>query len=170
MTGDGQGRPTGYSPVQAGLHWGIAALICFQLLVHRGMERDFDTRVDTGAAVLSLPVLVHAAVGTVILALTVWRLGLLWRRGSPAPPANTPVVVHVMGKLTHVGLYGLVIALPLSGSFAWALQSERAAELHELAQWALFWLVLLHALGAFFEHVVLRNEVLIRILMPLRLP
>lgn len=108
------------------LHWLVALLIVAAfVVVHvagelpRGPER---------IAVMDL----HKSLGVTIFALVLVRM--VWRlsHSAPALPAGTPPWMELAAKLGHLALYGLMIAVPLSG----VLMTE--AKGREIAVWGLF--------------------------------
>lgn len=164
----GARSPAGYTLTQIILHWVIAALVVFQLLVNEGMQDAFDDRVDgdevsdyTGAAL-------HIAVGVTILVLALVRLWMRWRHGAPAAHRDKPAPIIWLGYATHVALYAFIIAMPVTGLVAWARGSEAFAELHEIGKLILVPLIALHVAGALAEHFVFRNDTLARMIRPAR--
>ena len=128
----------------------------------------------------------HKSLGLTILALVVLRV--LWRlyAGSPAPVPGTPTWQARVAGLTHLAIYALLFAIPLSG---WVLNSasgfplkwfglfkvpaltgksedlhELAEEAHELMFWALVLLVVVHAGAAFWHHLFKGDTTLTRML------
>jgi cytochrome b561 len=90
-----------------------------------------------------------------------WRISLCARHGVPeAIEANK--LQGALAKLTHFGLYALMILMPVSGSVAWFGGVEAAAQGHNLMKIVLLALVALHVLGAFYHHFVLRDGTLAR--------
>lgn len=92
------------------LHWGMAALVLAQIVLglwlaatpHRSALRE--------------PLFhYHASLGVTILLLVSLRLA--WRLSHPGPalPVSMPALHKTIAKLTHLGLYGLLFALPLLG-------------------------------------------------------
>lgn len=158
----------GYSTLQIVLHWTIAALVVFQLLVNEGMQRAFDDRIDGDAVEDMDAAVLHIGVGLAVLALAVIRLVVRFVRGVPQPPADNPVVLTWIGHLTHLLLYGFIFAMPMTGAVAWFGGVELSAELHELGRLVLIPLIGLHLLGGLTEHFVFRNDTLIRMLVPKR--
>lgn len=160
----------GYSSLQIGLHWLIALLILAQFLFHDPMEEAWDA-VREGLAIPADSVFgsnLHAVVGLLVLALALVRLALRLTRGVPALPANDPAPLRLLAHVTHILLYALVIAIPLGGAAAWFGGIAPAARVHGLAATALFWLALLHIVGALFQQFVLRTNILSRMAVPER--
>lgn len=172
--------PTGYGIVARSLHWLVAALIVYQFVLAQ--------RADSATLFEKLGILAtHKSVGLTILALVVFRL--LWRSYTtvPAPPPNETRLRSSLARISHSALYGLMIALPLSGwlmssatntpvsyfgwltlpdviapSEAWA---NRLMLVHATLFWSLSALVAIHATAALYHHFVLRDNVLRRMLV-----
>src|ERR1044071_6279967 len=74
----------------------------------------------------------HKSTGVLILVLMLPRLA--WRLGNPSPalPANTPPWERTAAHASHALLYGLALALPLSG---WVINSAAGVP------FSVFWLV-----------------------------
>ena len=162
------------------LHWLIAVLILVMAWLGLTMG-DLPNGPDKIATYA-----LHKSLGLSILALVALRL--LWRlyAGAPAPLAGTPRWQERIAALTHLALYALLLAMPLSG---WLLNSAAgfplqwfglfnlpalagrdealhalAGQVHELLFWALAALVVLHAAAALHHHLFLRDATLARML------
>jgi cytochrome b561 len=166
MTKTSSTAPKTYSPLQIVLHWTMAALIVFQLLVNDGMERAYDDRMhgdpieSGGAAIL------HIGIGITILVLAILRLSIRLTRGAPPAHNDKPAIFTWAGYATHFALYVFIFAMPLSGMAAWFGRVDAAAELHELGRLILIPAIVFHVIGAFYEHFVVRNDSLMRMLSP----
>ena len=99
-------------------HWLIAALIGVQIALGLiGTELPLSmTKLATLAR--------HKSLGITLLALMLVRLA--WRALNPTPALPDTLKPHerVLARITHTGLYVLVIALPLTG---WIMSSARAS-------------------------------------------
>jgi len=156
-------RVEGYSRLQILIHWVTAALIAFQLLVNRQIERDFDKHMDGDSLQTSLLTYAHIAGGLLIFALTVLRLAVWYRRGVPSAHGRVPKFFVWAAHLTHAALYGMLLAMPLAGAIAWFGRSDMAAEWHELGKTLLILLLVAHIIGGFFEEFLLGNPSIQRI-------
>jgi cytochrome b561 len=98
------------------LHWLIVVLIIAQVTL--ALMAD---ELPLGMKKLAL-LARHKSIGITILGLAVVRL--LWRGLNPAPPLPQTLKPYeaVLARLTHVLLYVLLFALPLSG---WMMSSAR---------------------------------------------
>jgi cytochrome b561 len=163
---EGDAGAEAFTATQVWLHWAIAGLIFVQLLVNDAVEAAFGARMNGREAELPLTALAHMIVGGTVLALTAWRLVLRWRIGVPPPEADANILIRMSSKLTHLALYGLAIGMPLTGLVAWFGWSELASEVHEAGRPLLIGVIFLHALGALFEHSVMGNDTLARMLRP----
>jgi cytochrome b561 len=161
-----EAAPDVFSPTQVWLHWAIAGLIFVQLMMNEGIEIAFAARMDRSEPVLPVTAVAHVIVGTTVLGLTLWRLLLRWRVGVPPPEADANLLIRASSKLTHLALYGLAIGMPLTGAAAWLGFSELASEVHEAGRIALIGVILLHVIGALFEHSIMGNDTLARMLRP----
>jgi cytochrome b561 len=163
-----EAAPQGYSRLQVVLHWTIAALVVFQLLVNDAMEDAFDDRMDGDPVETIGGALVHVGVGVTILLLAVIRLGVRLKRGAPPAHDDKPAIINWLGYGTHFLLYGFIFAMPLTGAIAWFGGIEVSAEIHEFGRLVLIPLIGLHILGGLTEHFVFRNDTLMRMLKPSR--
>ena len=97
-----------YTVVAIALHWAIAALIIFMIWLGWNMEEN-ETRYQ-----------LHKSIGITILLLSVIRVA--WRMLNPPPalPSGMKPLEVKASHYVHVGLYVLMILMPLLG---WALVS-----------------------------------------------
>jgi cytochrome b561 len=159
-------RPQGYSALQIGLHWTIAALILFQLLVNEGMQHAFDDMMDGDEIEDGSWAVLHIGIGLAVLALAVVRVSVRLFRGAPPPHDDKPALINWFGYAVHALLYGFIFLMPVTGALAWFGGSDLSAQVHELGKLVLIGLIVLHVLGAFAEHFVFRNNTLVRMLTP----
>jgi cytochrome b561 len=177
-----------YGLVAMLLHWLIAALIVGMLALGLTM-----VRLTPGSALQFELYQLHKSIGITILALSLVRLG--WRLGNPTPPLPAAMAPweRMLARATHVGFYGLMVALPLSGwmmvsASAWniptmlfgvvhlphlpvlsTLENKKPVEdvlkeVHELLGWSILLLLALHVAGALKHHLMLKDDVLVRML------
>ncbi len=155
-----------YSLSQILLHWIVALLVLVQILNDDAIGRAFRALRRDPAAVPGAIAQMHVYIGIAVLVLVLWRLALRFTRGVPRPPADEPRFLRLAAVATHVLLYGLLLAIPLTGLAAWFGGSRQAAELHEAMKLPLIALVALHVAGALYQQVVRRNGVLARMVSP----
>lgn len=129
----------------------------------------------------------HKSMGITVLALMLLRLAWRLYAGAPAPVPGTPRWQRIAASASHWGLYGLAIAMPLSGwlydsasglrPFHWfglfampklVPPDESLADLglalHENLFLLLVALVAVHAGAAFHHHLFRRDATLVRML------
>lgn len=184
---------TSWGFVSRNLHWLIAAMIAIQVPLGFWMNAVYDELVATKSYDFSQLLLisrVHHTNGFLILILATLRL--TWRATNPTPamPPGLAAYQRALARLTHVFLYALLFAFPLSGwatlsayegefpifFFGWenvprivpqAVDGSHApyefyAEIHETC-WRVGALVLgLHVFGALWHHFVAKDNVLRR--------
>jgi cytochrome b561 len=162
------------------LHWLVVVLIVLQVTL--GLMAE-----DLPPGVRKLGLLVrHRSVGITILAVVVLRLLWRWANPTPALPPTLKSWESSLARLTHVLLYVVLFAMPLSG---WMMSSARGfpvswfgflqlpdlvsknkplynalVSTHICLSYVLYAVVALHVAAALKHHFVLRDDVLRRML------
>lgn len=153
------------------LHWAMAALLLSMLALGAAMVDRWEPWATTALAA-------HKAFGLLALLLVLARLANRLRFRAPPVPDDVPTAQRAVAGAVHLALYGLMLALPLSG---WAMQGAAGLpvqvfgivlpaltgpdlarygllrELHGWLAWSLLALVLLHA-GAALHHAWVRRD------------
>ncbi len=154
--------PDTYSKTQIYLHWIVVALISFQFLLHGEISVLFRARM--AGFVPDVPTASpHAIVGTIMLVLIFWRLWLRFKHGVPAIPKSKKLLARLGSKAMHIAIYVLLIANSFFGLGAWLFSLQFSSLLHIISAYALLTLIYLHIFAGIFHHVVLKNNVLKRI-------
>ena len=159
-------RPAGYSLVQIGLHWAVAALILAQFLDSDDMNAAWRAVEKGGAAAYTPLVWVHVLVGIAVLVFALWRLVLRFGRGVPEAPEGTSALMQKAGEAGHWALYALMVALPVTGLLGWYGGIVSAIDLHQLAKVALIAVVSLHVLAALYHQYIRKDRLLLRMMRP----
>lgn len=109
--------PATYTRPAIALHWLMALLIAGAVLIGLVMGEKDILSGDARLAAYQL----HKSIGFTILALLALRL--FWRLTHPVPPPPGTMTAKeiAVAKIAHVGLYLLMLAVPLSG---WAVVSS----------------------------------------------
>lgn len=178
--------PQRWGLVSIGFHWvlavGILAMIGIGL---------YMVEMPNSMAKLRMYAL-HKSIGITVLAVVALRLGWRLYAGAPDPVPGTPRWQHRVASATHWLLYGLMLAMPLSG---WLFNSAANfplqwfglfnlpalagadPELRALAKSLHLWgfylisaLVLLHSGAAIKHHLFDRDRTLLRMLPGTRIP
>ena len=161
-------------------HWVIVALIVLQVTLAEMAD-------DLPSGMRKLTLLArHKSVGITILGLVILRLVWRWLNEHPPLPENLKRYEQALARFTHVALYGLLFAMPLSG---WTMSSARGFPVswfgffqlpdlvpksrplyeallvtHQTLAWTLFVVIGLHVAGALKHHFVHKDNVLRRML------
>lgn len=171
-------NPTKYRATAIAFHWVIAT--CVFLVVALALYLE---SLDLGATknqVLAL----HKSIGILIFALTWGRLAWRVTHRPPALPEHMTTVQRLAAAATHISLYGLTIAMPISGYLSvaargretsffglfaipqWAPLDRALANLSETAhtfgQYAVYGLVALHVAAALYHQFIKRDGLLQR--------
>lgn len=154
----------GYSGLQIGLHWAVAALVLFNYLFGETMEEAFDAVYEEGQLASGLGYQLHVWVGLAVLAMASLRLALRAILGGGPAASSGPALLEKGAGAIHALLYGLMFAVPLLGAAAWYAGIEDAADLHVLAVDGLMILAGLHAAAALFHQFVLKDHRLLRMM------
>ena len=171
--------PTRYGRISRALHWLTAALVALQftvLLAWRGMDENAIT-------LLLASIGPHGSIGTLILLVTLARIGWAWVHRHQRPP-HPPGLGGLLAHLVHITLYGLLLWLPTFAilrqygrggalrfygmevlpeaerHIAWMIAP--AERLHGPLSWLLLVLVLGHIAMALVHRFWLKDQVLAR--------
>lgn len=176
-----ENTPARWGSVSQSLHWLIVLLVAGLAIV--GLTMTGLPKTPSYFWVYTL----HKSVGITVLVLMLARLGWRLHAGAPKPVAGTPTWQTRFATTTHVLLYGLVLAQPISGwiyDSASGLRpfrlfglvpmpklvapdetlSDLAHGAHEWIFWTLLAVVLLHASAAFYHHIFQGDATLARML------
>ena len=146
-----------YSSVSILLHWVIAVLVIGQI----GTVMAMDAASDDMRPLWSM---LHKSGGMAILMLTLVRIAWRFREPWKPLPVQMPSWQKVIARISHVGFYAVLLAMPLLG---WAASSAagRGFEFYGLFDWPLLpvgggretarGLMDIHSLGAKVLYVLL---------------
>jgi cytochrome b561 len=163
-----------FTALQRTIHWSMAVAILAMLFIGVGMV---STVMPDYLSLVSI----HKPLGIAILLLVILRLAVRARAGAPPLPRDLPEPMKLAAKLSHVGLYAAMIAMPLIG---WGMlsaspypvvlfggvhlppilpQSETLHALlwnaHRLIAYAFFALILTHIAAGLFHALIRRDGV-----------
>ena len=165
-------------------HWLTVALLMVQFAlgwlmpdIERGMQPE---------RLVNL----HISFGLVILAVVVPRVAWRLWHGAPPPDALLPHWQRVLSRISHVSLYLLLLAMPLSGWFfasarGWTITlfgvvavprlvpqgstlGHTLGELHGTLSWVLLGMIGVHVAAALAHRFFFRDQVMQRMLPRLR--
>jgi cytochrome b561 len=176
---DSASEPDTYDPMLRALHW-ITALT-FLLALPLGLYASSQV---AGTSPRREILEVHKSLGMTVLFLTLARLA--WRASSRQPRGAAAFgwLVRMASSLNHWGLYGLMLAMPLTGyinsaaggyslQYFWLFTLPRLAPdskalshlgetLHAIAAWLVYLTVTLHIAAVLWHEVVKRDGTLSR--------
>ncbi len=165
MTDQSQ-APQGYSTTQIALHWAVAVLIAAQYLFKDAISLAWD-QIRAGETFVFDPlILAHVIGGGLIFTFVIWRLVLRLKRGVPAASDNEPAPLKTLSHIAHWTFYVVLAAMAMSGSLAWFGDVTQAAQVHNILKVVLLALIAVHILAIPFHRLVLKNNVMQRMLRP----
>ena len=159
-------QTTGYSAAQIRLHWIVALLVAGQYIFKDSIAAAWDAYTRGQEISFSPLVFAHVAGGMLILAFVVWRLALRFSRGVPPAPENEPGPLKTLSHVAHWGFYALLAAMTVTGGLTWFADVAAAAQAHNVLKVALLALIVLHVLAIPFHRIVLKNNVMQRMIRP----
>lgn len=156
----------GYNKTQIRLHWAIFILIVLQYVFHEPISEGFEMMQKGLEPDRNPLVLQHVIGGLLIFLLVLWRISIRVRRGAPALPKEEPMVLKAVAHLTHFVLYALMILLPVSGAIAFFAGQEGAANAHGIMRGLMLLFAALHIIGALYQQLVLKTNIMDRMRTP----
>jgi cytochrome b561 len=158
---------TGYSTLQITLHWVIAAIVLFQLVLGESMTAYVDgiaegtavSPFDTNVATL------HYYAGISILGLVAVRLGMRLFTGVPAAPDTLNPMFALASRVAHWLFYAMLVAVPVTGLLGYYFE-DPYADIHAWAKPVFIVLIATHAAAALFHQFWLKDGTLIRMIKP----
>lgn len=97
-----------YGSVSQWLHWTTVALVIVLLV----MGNAFDIETDEPGSALFFW---HSSLGVLVFILAAARIGWVLFSRPPALPQSTSRLFRVLARSSHIALYALLFALPVSG-------------------------------------------------------
>jgi cytochrome b561 len=163
------------------LHWVMAvALIGMYVVGNYMVDLEYYDRWYH-----TLPAL-HKATGVVLGGMLLVRLAWIYSQPRPLPSGNAPAFTHLLAKLGHIAIYGLLFILLLSGYLMSTAEGhgisvfglfelpalfpadkgrgDLAGDIHEIAATLFIFLVGVHTLAAFIHHFYWKDQTLTRML------
>lgn len=158
--------PGQYSSLQKSLHWLVVALLVVQVTTSGAIERS-HTAHHEGREPDSWDLLlheVHTYVGLAVFGLVAARILLRIVCGAPSGYTNQARILRIAATTNHILLYGVLLALPVSGVAARYVDFIYYGPVHVAMTRLLLVLVILHVAGALWHLLVLRDNVFGRML------
>lgn len=175
-----------YDKLSKVFHWVTAIIVVTAFILGPGdFGRLMDDGIDPG---LRADIVWHESLGIAVFTLTLLRL--LWVALRPAVPRiQIQPWMHLLGRLMHIALWGLLFALPITALLALGSESNpltllggiridklpfiAGSHLANLADWGdihkllgdiIIWLAGVHASASLFHHFKLKDGILLSML------
>ena len=155
---------SGYSAKQIWLHWVLALLIIIQFVLHDGILAVSDAMAKGQEPAMTLIARSHIILGILIFILALVRVYVRLTRGAPRAPDDEPAVLRFLAGATHLVLYAILIAMPISGAASWFGGVEAASFGHFVGKFVLLAFFLLHFVGAIYQRFILKTDVMQRMM------
>jgi len=159
-------QTSGYSATQIGLHWIVAVLVAGQYIFKDSIASTWEAYTQGQGTIFSPLVFAHVAGGLLILAFVLWRLVLRLTRGVPSAPENEPAPLKTLSHIAHWGFYAVLVAMSVTGGMMWFGDIAAAAQAHNVLKIVLLAMIALHVLAVPFHKIVLKNNVMQRMIRP----
>jgi len=170
---------TRYHPASIFLHWFIALLVIAAFVVI-----ELKGQFPKGSEPRELCKTVHGVIGQLIFLVMAFRLMLRLSYGVPAP-TNPKIIFSSLAKAMHWLLYALLLISPIFGllyfqyggkeihffGLVWPQfvtpnpEMKKVVEgIHEFLGNSLYFLIGIHALAGLWQHYVIKDDTLRRML------
>lgn len=167
--------PEQFGAASRGFHWVMAVMMLCLVPIGLFMAILPDSAPERGDFVSA-----HQSLGLLIMLLVAGRIGWLIVSPSPGPLSTTGSIEHRLARLVHIGLYGALLAFPVSGYLLgrgqsadffgwpvstpdWAFAAEIALLLHAWVLPVLFYATLaLHLVAVVKRHFADRDRLAVR--------
>lgn len=161
--------PATYRPAQIWLHWIVVIGVILQIGFNSAIVAVVEAREggQPPAADDMTWAWFHVSIGFVILLAVIARLLLRFRHGVPEHAPGTSAVQAKVATIMHNALYGLLIAMVITGMLSWN-EIAPLGGLHFALSTALFFAAIAHGLAAIFKQFVRKDGTLARMIPALR--
>lgn len=161
--------PATYRRSQIWLHWIVVIGVILQIGFNSAIVAVVDAR-EAGQAAADGDMtwaMVHVSIGFVILLAVLARLYLRFRHGVPGHAPGTSTVQAKVATVMHNALYGLLLAMVITGMLTWN-EIAPLGGVHFALSTALFFAAIAHGLAAIFNQFVRKDGTLARMIPALR--
>jgi cytochrome b561 len=153
--------PKTYSRAHVILHWVTLLLILQQFVLHDAISEAFRA-VLLGQDIAPSPaVAAHVFGGFLVFVFALTRITMRHNHGVPAEAAAS-AAQKLAARAVHLGLYAVMIAMPVSGAVAWFQGVEAASQAHEVMKVLLLVLVALHVAGSLWHQFAMKDGLMRR--------
>jgi superoxide oxidase len=161
--------PAAYRPAQIWLHWIVVVGVILQIGFNGAIVAVVDAReAGRAPAAADLPwAWFHVGIGSVILLAVIARFVLRFRHGVPGQAPGTPPMQARIATLMHNALYGLLLAMVVTGMLTWN-EIAPLGGVHFALSTVLFFAAIAHGLAAIFNQFIRKDGTLARMIPALR--
>lgn len=153
--------PSTYLRAHVILHWVTLLLIVAQFVFHDAISDAFDSMLRGQDIVPTPAIAAHVFGGFLVFVFALSRLAIRFSHGVPAE-IDGPLLQKLAAKAVHLGLYALMIAMPVSGAVAWFQGVAAAADAHEVMKVLMLALVALHVVASLWHQFWLKDGLMRR--------
>lgn len=158
--------PGQYSSLQKALHWSVVAILVVQLTTSSAIERSHTAHhqgVEPDPWDLILHE-VHTYGGLAVFCIVALRILLRIIGGASSDSTGQARLLRIVATANHALLYGILLALPVSGIAARYLDFIYYGPIHVALTRLLLVLILLHVAAALWHLLIRRDDVFGRML------
>ncbi|MBX3584645.1 MAG: cytochrome b/b6 domain-containing protein [Rhizobiaceae bacterium] len=158
--------PGQYTSLQKALHWLVVAILAVQLTTSSAIERSHTAHyqgVEPDPWDLLLHE-VHTFGGLTVFCIVALRILLRIIGGASSGSTNQARLLRIVATVNHVLLYGVLLALPVTGVAARYLDFLYYGPIHVALTRLLLVLVLLHMAAALWHLLIRRDDIVGRML------
>ncbi|WP_300073966.1 cytochrome b [uncultured Ruegeria sp.] len=165
-------------------HWAMAVLVIGMLVIGFLMIQE-----AVGRSMKNFLFITHKNVGVLLLMLIAARIAYRWLHPPRLSPVELPAMQKLAARLTHIGLYGFLLIMPLTGYIrvraggfpiealdklgipAFVPRSNELADaakvIHFYGSYAIAGLILAHLSAAAFHGIVRQDGIFSRMWPPI---
>ena len=158
-----------YSLTQIILHWFVAALVIYQLVINADIKSWYKQyQIEGNILPQAFGTWAHIIVGLAIFFLMSFRLYLRFKTGTPSLPKSLSLPLAMLAHFSHYSLYLLLFAMPTTGFLGLYFKTTLLLNAHNVISYILVFLILFHICAAIFHEGVLGNKIFHKMFSPER--
>jgi cytochrome b561 len=151
-----------YAASQIRIHWAMMVLITLQFLLSYSVLPGWHYLITTNDFFFTPGVIAHVVIGTLVLALVIWRLVMRLRHPVVTEIEGFDPWLEKLSHLVHLCAYAVMIAIPLTGLVAYFGDLIPMSVVHNVLALGLLGLIGVHASGALYHQFIRHDGLLMR--------